>query len=156
MTYFFFYQTKIGTLCIAEENGRLIHIGLNGALPQDINPQNSKREETALIRKAYAEIKEYLSGNLKKFDLPLEPRGTGFQLKIWSAMQKIPYGKTMSYGQLARAAGFAKAARAAGMACNRNPLPIVVPCHRVIGADGSLTGYGGGLEIKRFLLSLEK
>ena len=97
----------------------------------------------------------YFCGNLTRFDHPLDPVGTEFQLKVWRALCRIPYGETRAYGQIARAIGQPGAARAVGLANNHNPLPIVVPCHRVIGADGSLTGYGGGLPRKRKLLDLE-
>jgi len=97
----------------------------------------------------------YFCGNLTRFDLPLDPVGTEFQLKVWRALSRIPYGETRAYGQIASAVGQPGAARAVGLANNRNPLPIIVPCHRVIGADGSLTGYGGGLPRKRKLLDLE-
>ena len=88
--------------------------------------------------------------------MPLTPEGTDFQKKVWEALKAIPYGETRSYAQIAAAAGNPKACRAVGGANNKNPLPVIIPCHRVIGADGSLTGYGGGLEIKRFLLNLER
>jgi methylated-DNA-[protein]-cysteine S-methyltransferase len=97
----------------------------------------------------------YFCGNLTKFDLPLDLAGTEFQLKVWKALCRIPYGETRTYGQIAGALGQPGAARAVGLANNHNPVPIIVPCHRVIGADGSLTGYGGGLPRKRKLLDLE-
>ena len=101
------------------------------------------------------QLDDYFCGNLMRFDLPLDPIGTEFQLKVWRALCRIPYGETRAYGQIARALGQPGAARAVGLANNHNPLPIIVPCHRVIGADGSLTGYGGGLPRKRKLLDLE-
>ena len=104
---------------------------------------------------AAAQLDEYFAGSRKEFDLPLAPRGTPFQLNVWRALQAIPYGETISYGELARQIHLPGAARAVGLANGANPLPIIVPCHRVIGADGSLTGFGGGLPIKRALLSLE-
>lgn len=156
MINFYFYQTKIGTITIAEEGEKLIWVGLNGALPKNLTPANSQKKESVLIKNAAAQIKDYLAGKIKKFDLPLAPKGTPFQLKVWNALKKIPYGKTASYKQIAVAAGCPKGFRAVGMANNKNPLPLVIPCHRIIGADGSLTGYGGGLDIKRALLELEK
>jgi methylated-DNA-[protein]-cysteine S-methyltransferase len=101
------------------------------------------------------QLESYFCGNRLSFDLPLDPVGSEFQIKVWRALCRIPYGETRSYGQIARAIGQPGAARAVGLANNHNPLPIVVPCHRVIGADGSLTGYGGGLPRKRKLLDLE-
>jgi len=107
------------------------------------------------FRKVIAQLRAYFAGDRHEFDLPLQPHGTDFERSVWRALTKIPYGRTMSYGELARRIGHPSASRAVGLANGKNPLPIVVPCHRVIGADGSLTGYGGGLEIKRWLLTLE-
>lgn len=101
------------------------------------------------------QLREYFNGKRRDFDIPLDPAGTDFQRSVWSALRKIPYGRTASYADIARAIGKPKAMRAVGMANGRNPISIVVPCHRVIGADGSLTGYGGGLDRKRTLLNLE-
>jgi methylated-DNA-[protein]-cysteine S-methyltransferase len=101
------------------------------------------------------QLDSYFCGNLTRFDLPLDLAGTDFQLKVWRALCRIPYGTTCAYGQIAKLLGQPGAARAVGLANNHNPVPIIVPCHRVIGADGSLTGYGGGLPRKRKLLDLE-
>ena len=108
-----------------------------------------------LLCKAKAELESYFSGTLQAFSLPLRPQGTPFQQAVWAQLLQIPYGETRSYGDLARALGKPGAARAIGMANHRNPISILIPCHRVIGADGSLIGYGGGLDMKRFLLRLE-
>nr|AGS51923.1 methylated-DNA--protein-cysteine methyltransferase [uncultured bacterium contig00002] len=113
-------------------------------------------KETPLIRKAAKQLGEYFNGKRKTFDLPLILHGTDFQVAVWKALQNIPYGKTRSYGELAAMTGNPKASRAVGMANNRNPIVIVIPCHRVIGSDGSLTGFGGGLELKQKLLELER
>jgi len=102
------------------------------------------------------QLQEYFDGTRRLFDLPLAPQGTAFQLDVWRELQRIPYGETISYGELARRIGKPRACRAVGLANGANPLPIVVPCHRVIGADGSLTGFGGGLPIKQRLLGLER
>jgi methylated-DNA-[protein]-cysteine S-methyltransferase len=104
---------------------------------------------------AARQLTEYFAGERTSFDLPLAPAGTEFQRRVWLALQTIPYGQTASYGQLAREIGSAAASRAVGLANGKNPIAVVIPCHRVIGADGSLTGYGGGLDRKRFLLDLE-
>jgi methylated-DNA-[protein]-cysteine S-methyltransferase len=101
------------------------------------------------------QLDEYFAGRREAFDLPLAPTGTPFQRRVWQALQEIPYGETISYGEQARRIGVPSASRAVGVANGQNPLAVVIPCHRVIGADGSLTGYGGGLERKRFLLELE-
>jgi methylated-DNA-[protein]-cysteine S-methyltransferase len=111
--------------------------------------------EDAVLHEARRQLHEYFEGERRGFDLPLAPRGTGFQQQVWLALREIPYGATISYAQLATRLGAPTATRAVGAANGRNPLPIVVPCHRVIGADGSLTGFGGGLPTKRFLLELE-
>jgi len=104
---------------------------------------------------AAAQLAAYFDGRLTDFDLPLGPAGTEFQRRVWDGLRAIPYGQTVSYGELARRLGHPAASRAVGLANGRNPIAIVVPCHRVIGADGSMTGYGGGLDRKRFLLALE-
>lgn len=105
---------------------------------------------------AKKQLEEYFSGTRIEFDLPLQPEGTEFQQAVWEALQKIPFGKTETYGNIAKAIGKPKAARAIGQANNRNPIAIVIPCHRVIGSNKQLTGYAGGLERKEFLLELEK
>ena len=109
-----------------------------------------------MLVRAQRQLEEYFRGERTRFDLPLQPKGTPFQLAVWRALTEIPYGETASYGDVARAVGRPKAFRAVGMANHCNPIPIIVPCHRVIGSDGRLTGYAGGLEIKRALLELEQ
>lgn len=121
-----------------------IRFGADGA--QDASP---------LLDAAEAQLREYFAGTRRTFDLPLAPRGTAFQQRVWAALRAIPYGETRTYGELAAAIGSPSASRAVGMANHHNPIPIVIPCHRVIGANGTLTGYAGGLEIKRKLLALE-
>lgn len=113
------------------------------------------QQDESLFREARRQLEAYFAGDLKQFDLPLAPAGTEFQQSVWRALIEIPYGETRSYGDLARHLGSPKLNRAVGMANGRNPISIVIPCHRVIGADGSLTGYGGGVERKRWLLALE-
>ena len=115
----------------------------------------NRAEKDSLLEKAAKELKEYFQGKRREFDLPLSVKGTAFQMKVWRALQEIPYGETRSYGEIAEAIGKPKAARAVGMANNRNPVSIIIPCHRVIGADGKLVGYGGGLDAKEYLLELE-
>jgi methylated-DNA-[protein]-cysteine S-methyltransferase len=108
-----------------------------------------------LVTEAMRQIEEYFAGRRRDFDLPLDLRGTPFQIEVWEMVRQIPYGETRGYGELARALGRPGAARAVGAANGANPVPILVPCHRVIGAGGALTGYGGGLDRKKFLLELE-
>ena len=111
---------------------------------------------TALLREACAQLTAYGEGKLRHFDLPIAPKGTGFQLRVWEELCHIEWGQTSSYGAVARAIGSSKGARAVGMACNRNPLLLVIPCHRVLGADGSLVGFGEGIALKRRLLEHER
>lgn len=148
MIYRFTYDTVLGSVTFVEEDGALLAITTH-------RPYEGIEQETALIKEANRQLSEYLKGERKAFDLPLNPKGTDFQKRVWRALCDIPYGETRSYKQIAEAIGNPKAVRAVGMANNRNPITIVVPCHRVIGADGKLVGYGGGLEMKDFLLRLE-
>lgn len=113
------------------------------------------RSDESRFRVAKSQLAAYFAGELRHFDLDLAPEGSPFQQRVWAELQNIPYGETLSYGELARRLGDPKASRAVGLANGKNPLSIIVPCHRVIGADGSLTGYGGGLERKRWLLDHE-
>jgi methylated-DNA-[protein]-cysteine S-methyltransferase len=148
----FFYNFSLCALGIAEEDGAISEI----FFAKEKNHADLIRAETPLIKRAAAQFDEYFEGKRKKFDLPLALHGTEFQVKVWKALQKIPYGKTASYADIAAEIGNPSACRAVGMANNRNPIVIVVPCHRVIGKDGGLTGYGGGLDLKKKLLDLEK
>lgn len=143
----------IGKLTIMEKNGKIVRIKLNRPPEPAIH---AVKKETSLIAEAVSQLSAYFEGRLKTFDLPLDMSGTPFRMKTWEALKTIPYGETRSYGDIARQIGQPKACRAVGMANHNNPVAIVVPCHRVIGSDGSLTGYGGGLPIKRQLLDLEK
>lgn len=151
MKNIFYYETSIGRIGIADNGNAVTNVYYNNeTVPNDINI-----EETVLIKKAACELKEYLDGKRKCFDIPLEPHGTEFQKAVWNELIKIPYGETRSYRQVAEAVGNPKACRAVGMANNRNPIMIFIPCHRVIGANGSLTGYAAGLDVKERLLNME-
>jgi methylated-DNA-[protein]-cysteine S-methyltransferase len=123
--------------------------------PHSRRPQADWTADAKPLATAIRQLAQYFAGRRRAFDLPLAPRGTPFQRAVWQALARIPYGETVSYGELARRIGRPRASRAVGLANGANPLPIVVPCHRVIGANGSLTGFGGGIEIKRKLLALE-
>jgi len=114
------------------------------------------REDAAPFAETVRQLRAYFAGELQEFDLPLAPQGTPFQLSVWQALRRIPYGETVSYGAIAEAVGRPSASRAVGAANGANPLPIVVPCHRVIGSTGKLTGFGGGLDTKAALLALER
>ena len=149
MIRYCWYDTPVGRLAVAEEDGSLVSVSSHA-------PKEGREERTPLTDGAGSQLQEYFQGKRQAFSLPLSFRGTPFQLKVWKVLQSIPYGETRSYRQIAEAAGNVKAVRAVGMANNRNPFMIVVPCHRVIGSDGSLVGYASGVENKRFLLELEK
>lgn len=144
-------ETPIGPLTLTEEAG-----ALTGVLFGSHAPQGALLAETPLIRQAFEQLEEYFRGERRAFDLPMDARGTPFQRRCWQALLAIPYGQTRTYAQQAQAVGSPRACRAVGMANHRNPLPVLIPCHRVVGADGSLTGYAGGLTIKRMLLAIEQ
>ena len=143
-----YLQTSIGWLrFVLNENRQLVRIDLN--VPQSLNC-----ETPALFKDIFTQFSEYFEGTRRDFTLPLCLNGRAFEMRVWKALIQIPYGETRSYGEIAAACGNPKAARAVGQAVHRNPLPIIVPCHRVVGAS-NLGGYAGGLAIKRFLLRLE-
>ena len=148
-------DSPVGRLLLAADDEALRLIEF--ASPRHPMAQTNAWEEgdSAILRETRAQVGEYFDGRRRQFDLPLGPRGTDFQRTVWFALAEIGYGETISYAQLAARVGKSSAMRAVGAANGRNPLPIVLPCHRVIGADGSLTGFGGGLPTKRFLLELE-
>lgn len=150
MEYIYFYETPVGRLCIGEEDGAVTRVTWNWL------PQEAEEAETPLILACRRQLEEYFAGVRQCFSLPLAPKGTTFQQKVWAALREIPYGETRSYGEIARAIGSPKAARAVGMANHCNPLAILIPCHRVIGANGFLTGYAPGLEKKEWLLERER
>jgi methylated-DNA-[protein]-cysteine S-methyltransferase len=154
MTCWHEIDSPIGPLLLAADTGGLTRLHFQAG-PAPLQPPAGWNHDTAPFAHVIAQLAEYFAGNRRTFRLPLAPAGTPFQLSVWQALCAIPYGETVSYGQLARQLGLANGARAVGLANGANPLPIIVPCHRVIGADGSLTGFGGGLPIKRALLSLE-
>ena len=146
------HPSPVGPLSLLSDGPRLIGVHFEGWS----HPERTNNASDAVLDSARRQLDAYFSGRSTAFDLPLGPQGTPFQLSVWSALQKIPYGETRSYAELAASLHKPSATRAVGAANGRNPIAIVVPCHRVIGADGSLTGFGGGLERKRFLLRLEQ
>lgn len=152
MKNIYFYQTEIGRIGIAEDGTSITDLFFN----EKVLPSDIKEKETDLLKQAAQQLQDYLSGKRKEFELPLAPMGTGFQQKVWKALEEIPFGETRSYGDIAKSIGQPTAARAVGMANNKNPILIFIPCHRVIGAGGSLVGYAGGLEVKKHLLAIEK
>ena len=145
------FMTDIGWVHVAEENGAITEV----TLPGEKAPAG-EISKTPLLEKASFEISEYLRGERYRFSLPLAPRGSDFAMMVWKEMLTIPYGEVRTYGELAEGIGRPGAARAVGQACNRNPISILIPCHRVVGAGGKLTGYAGGLDLKQKLLELEE
>ena len=151
MKSFQVFESPIGPLTLARQDDALTHllfgrVELPGCEEKDAEP----------LRQAVSQLREYFAGTRRVFDVPLAPQGTAFQLRVWEALLEIPYGETRTYRDIAERVGCPKGYRAVGMANHHNPISILVPCHRVVGADGSLTGYGGGLHIKEKLLALEK
>ena len=147
-------ETQFATFAVwVDGQGRLVRFNLDAADAERVYP-DARRDDRA-IAEVRKQVKEYCAGKRTDFDLELAPRGTEFQQAVWKALLAIPYGETRSYGEIARAIGQPKAARGVGSANHSNPIALIVPCHRVIGADGSLTGYGGGLPLKRALLAHE-
>ncbi len=145
------YNTKLGEITIVEENDFITKIYFGNS--KEIN---ANYIETELIKDTKKQLEEYLIGSRKIFDLPINPKGTKFQSDVWKSLIEIPYGKTVSYKEIAISIGNEKASRAVGMANNKNPILIIIPCHRVVGSNGNLIGYAGGLHIKKKLLSIEK
>jgi methylated-DNA-[protein]-cysteine S-methyltransferase len=149
-------ETPLGSLLAAADSEALLCLEFGaGRRPPQPAPGWTERPSSPLLRAAAAQVSEYFAGRRRVFDLPLRPQGTPFQLAAWEALRRIPYGETRSYGEQAAAIGRATAARAVGAANARNRIVIVIPCHRVIGGDGSLTGFAAGLSRKRELLRLE-
>ncbi len=151
MKYWDIFESElVGTIQIICDEEGILGLGFGSEAPKE-----GLKKSTDLIKKTVLQLNEYLIGERTEFDLPLKPEGTAFQKKVWEALCTIPYGQTRSYKEIAVQIGNEKACRAVGMANNRNPISIIIPCHRVIGADKSLVGYGGGLNIKVKLLNLE-
>lgn len=147
--------SPVGRLLLAASDNALVAIEFHENRHPFKRDAQWHEGDNAVLREAEQQLRTYFDGRRHSFDLPLEPRGTAFQQQVWATLALIPYGETWSYGDLARHIGKPAAVRAVGAANGRNPIPIVLPCHRVVGADGSLTGFGGGLPTKAFLLKLE-
>lgn len=148
----FQYQNDLGMLYIVQEDDAIAEV----VILHSNEVIQYEKKETLLIQNAYQQLTEYFQGERQNFQLPLAPKGTPFQQKVWKKLQTIPYGETWSYLQMAKAIGNPKACRAVGMANHRNPIGIIIPCHRVIGSNGDLVGYASGLDMKRYLLNLEQ
>ncbi len=153
--YYQMIESPVGKLLLVGTGEALCQVHFHGGR-DSVEPQSDWEESAQPFREAVRQLDAYFAGTIKNFDLPLQLEGTEFQKTVWEALQEIPYGETWSYGQLARHIGKPRAMRAVGAANGRNPIPVIIPCHRVIGADGSLTGFGGGLPIKKQLLELER
>ena len=152
--YYCYLETPIGELLLAGDNDGLSMIGFpKGSMRREPQPDWIFNEKQ--LAEARRQLREYFAGERREFDLPVRLSGTEFQVSVLQALQQIPYGETVSYGEIARRIGRPRAVRAVGAANGRNPVPIVVPCHRVIGSTGDLTGFGGGLDTKEALLRLE-
>ena len=153
------YKTNIGEITIASENGAITILKRSNSenpasrIPADVASFSPSPSE--LTNRAAKQLEEYLAGERQEFDVPILPKGTKFQRSVWKALMTIPYGETRSYKQIAQMLGKPNAPRAVGLANNKNPIWIIIPCHRVIGSNGSLVGYGGGLEMKEKLILLE-
>ena len=155
MFYDYLETDLAGVLLLAGDDSGLHHLNfVNGKHP--INAQRSWQRDAARFEAVKSQLAAYFAGDRREFDIDLSPEGTPFQLKVWAALREIPYGQVVSYQWVADRIGNPAAVRAVGAANGRNPIAIIVPCHRVIGKDGSLTGYGGGLEVKQRLIGLEK
>lgn len=153
MQAIYFYEGAIGRYGIQETDGELTRLWVGDRIA--FIPQKAERRETPLLQEAKAQLDAYFERRLQKFSLPLSLQGTDFQLKIWNLLRNIPYGKTTTYGELAALSGHPKACRAVGRTNGQNPLPIFIPCHRVVGSGKKLVGYTGGLDIKIKLLEIE-
>jgi methylated-DNA-[protein]-cysteine S-methyltransferase len=148
-------ESPVGTLTLTAVDGRLTGLHMDGQRHAPTSSEDWERDDDGLAA-VVDQLEAYFAGSRETFDVPLDLQGTDFQRRVWAGLLEIPYGETMSYGELARRVGRPGASRAVGLANGRNPVAIVVPCHRVIGADGTLTGYGGGLDRKVWLLDHER
>ena len=151
--YYSWFESPVGRLLLAGSKRGLKLVSFSGSHARQVDPE--WQEGDSQFREVVQQLRSYFAGKRTSFDLPLVLEGTEFQKKVWTALQKIPYGETTSYKELAEKVGKPTAVRAVGAANGANPIPIIIPCHRVIGNDGSLTGFGGGLPLKKKLLDLE-
>lgn len=150
------YNFEIGRILIVENEDYIVKVEFLNDKNQLLNKKYGTEKETMLIRKTKLELMEYFDGKRRKFDIPIKLDGTEFQVKVWKELLKLPYGETCSYLDIAKKIGNPNAARAVGMANNKNKIQIIIPCHRIIGSDKKLIGYAGGIKIKEKLLKLER
>ena len=153
MKYINYHDTLIGKLRRVEEDGAIIQLVLDRIYPPVEGEQSG--EETPLLHRLKEQLDEYFDGKRRTFEIPIRPKGTAFQLRDWEELQRIPYGETRTYKDIAQAIGCPKGYRAVGLANNRNPVIILIPCHRVVGSNGKLVGYAGGVDLKEKLLEIE-
>lgn len=155
MKRYCYCDSPIGRMLLVGDREKLLELHFSKEL-EKLHIPAEWQEDEPFFAETLRQLKEYFAGNRREFFLPIAPRGTPFQERVWQELCSIPYGETTSYGAIAARIGKPKACRAVGMANNKNPIPIIIPCHRIIGKDGSLTGFGGGLDVKRQLLDLER
>ena len=148
---YFTYESEFGRFTVVSDSSAILTVKVGDIA----DPTGAVYKADALTDRAARQLDEYFKRERREFDIPLNPKGTNFQLSVWDALKKIPYGETRSYKQIAQTINNPNACRAVGMANNKNPIWIIIPCHRVIGASGELTGYGGGLDMKQRLLDIE-
>lgn len=148
MRHLFAMMTPVGILCVKDDGNCIVSVQFDGK--KILSPESDLQKETE------TELREYFEGKRKAFDLPVLLRGSDFQNHVWNALRKIPYGRTVSYQKIAEMIGNRKACRAVGMAIHQNPVPVIIPCHRVIRKDGTIGGYVGGTERKKILLDMER
>jgi methylated-DNA-[protein]-cysteine S-methyltransferase len=149
-------DSPVGPLTIAGNENGLHSISFGAGRPASAPELHGREPGRDVVEETIRQLRDYFAGKLVQFDLPLKPDGTPFQMQVWRELQNIPYGTVISYGELARRIGKSKASRAVGAANGANPIPIIIPCHRVIGSNGKITGYAGGVHIKEALLELER
>lgn len=152
MDFYYYYETALGRIGIGQTQEKLTNISFTFPICY----KDATEKETPLLQEAFVQIKEYLEGTRMVFDLPIQINGTEFQKNVWKIVAEIPYGTTLSYGEIAKKINIPKGARAVGMAVNKNPLLLLIPCHRVLGKNGDLIGYAGGIDRKKQLLNIEQ
>lgn len=150
-----YVNLPVGKIEIIEENEKIIELNIYNEEKNE-KKNNIIEKDTKLLLEVEKQLKEYFEGKRTKFEIPLNPKGTEFMKKVWKELLKIPYGETRTYKEIAKKTGNSKASRAVGMANNKNPIPIIIPCHRVIGSNNKLVGYALGLDMKQYLLDLER
>jgi O-6-methylguanine DNA methyltransferase len=160
------FSSPLGTLGMAARGGKIIYLGMGGSCQEDMFlwlekklpgvPVAGRDDPAGVMAMAAGQVLQFLEGKRRVFELPIDPMGTDFQLRVWKALSRIPWGHTRTYGEVAVEIGNSRGARAVGGACNRNPLPLIIPCHRVVGTGGRMVGFGCGINVKERLLEMER